>query len=68
MMLHKDGKHVDATISFNKKLISSTNIPISRIKLHRGDPNITMDLKGIDVAKNSADKNSLTTFKFADIR
>ncbi|KAL4480502.1 hypothetical protein ABPG72_022257 [Tetrahymena utriculariae] len=44
LFLHKDGKFVDAVVSVNGQLISKNDIPISTLRLYRGDHNIKVDL------------------------
>jgi len=44
LFLQKDGKHVDAVISYNGQLVTKNDILVSRVKLHRGDHNASIDL------------------------
>ena len=67
MFLQKDGKHVDAVISYNGQLITKNNISVSRVKLHRGDHNASIDLNLVTkpsvrdfLAKNGGNENTVT--------
>ncbi|EAR84248.3 protein phosphatase 2C, putative (macronuclear) [Tetrahymena thermophila SB210] len=50
LFLHKDGKFVDAVVSVNGQLISKNDIPVSTLKLYRGDHTVKVNLNDFEDA------------------